>query len=526
MDSFSVDCSAFLNWSEDQQQSDEEQAVVYQSLVATMKLQPALDVSLEEKAVEFLESVNPYTHESADVLLNNPGRTTHESLTDFVHQVITAAAMKMLDCLIWSISARVHFALVKADLFPQLVSSLNPQSLSFAEAVDIHTDLLNIINQSLWLATPRALTYLKIEDGNEQQAVHETVFTQVLVPSELGNGTTQGGKDQQIGKEVYRMLRMEGMDDVTEQKLLNEESATPGQVILQPALDASLEGKAVRFLESVGSHTRTSADAFLGSFGQTTNLSSTNFMQSIVVLVSATSQTIITAAMNILVTLIEWCSVKVRLALVKADLIPQLVSSLNPQSLSFAEAVDIHVPLMSNIRQSVWLATPDGLTQLGIEDGDEQQAVHETVLKQVMVPSEKYLRHLCVNRYSIIDEELSNYFLILLARIIELCPYHQPTMDFVLHMPVFLTNPSYLTFFENDEAIYYCQALMIDKLQDWNIYGDQVQQIWNTVDQMLRMEGIEDVIDQKLGIAENEYGSLTVAHSITWYNLLGMNLPE
>ncbi|KAK2954951.1 hypothetical protein BLNAU_10091 [Blattamonas nauphoetae] len=80
---------------------------------------------------------------------------------------------------------------------------------------------------------------------------------------------------------------------------------------------------------------------------------------------------------------------EVRLALVKADLIPQITTTLNPQSLSFTEAVDIHTNLMISITHSVWLSTPDGLAELGIEDRDEQQAVHETVLKQILVPSEK-----------------------------------------------------------------------------------------------------------------------------------------
>ncbi|KAK2951364.1 hypothetical protein BLNAU_13743 [Blattamonas nauphoetae] len=55
---FSTDCSAFLNWDEGRHQTEHEQAVVFQSLVATVKLKPALDVSLEAKVVQFLESVS------------------------------------------------------------------------------------------------------------------------------------------------------------------------------------------------------------------------------------------------------------------------------------------------------------------------------------------------------------------------------------------------------------------------------------------------------------------------------------
>ncbi|KAK2941480.1 hypothetical protein BLNAU_23597 [Blattamonas nauphoetae] len=77
-------------------------------------------------------------------------------------------------------------------------------------------------------------------------------------------------------------------------------------------------------------------------------------------------------------------STKTLLALVKADMIPQLVITLNPLSLPFDEAVDIHTCLMSNIKPSFWLSTPNGLARLEIKDHNGQQAVHETVLKQVL----------------------------------------------------------------------------------------------------------------------------------------------
>ncbi|KAK2956997.1 hypothetical protein BLNAU_8072 [Blattamonas nauphoetae] len=86
-----------------------------------------------------------------------------------------------------------------------------------------------------------------------------------------------------------------------------------------------------------------------------------------------------------------YCSIETRLSVIKADLIPQLITSLNLQSLSLTEAVDIRANLTQIISRSLILATPDCLEELGSEDGYEQQAVHETVLKQVLAPSEKML---------------------------------------------------------------------------------------------------------------------------------------
>ncbi|KAK2956561.1 hypothetical protein BLNAU_8401 [Blattamonas nauphoetae] len=187
-------CSPFLNWSEDPPESELERNVLLMSLVATVKSQAALDASLEVKAVKLLESLVPETCRSADSLLSNFASISDESLTDFVQSIgillsvpnktITTTAMKILDALLWLCSTQARIALIKAELIPQLINILNPQSLSFAEAEDIHTGLLSRINRSFWLTTPVCLAQLKIEDRDEQQAVNETILKQVVVPSE------------------------------------------------------------------------------------------------------------------------------------------------------------------------------------------------------------------------------------------------------------------------------------------------------------------------------------------------------
>ncbi|KAK2957516.1 hypothetical protein BLNAU_7415 [Blattamonas nauphoetae] len=240
-----------------------------------------------------------------------------------------------------------------------------------------------------------------------------------------------------------------------------------------PALDDSLEAKALKLFEYVDPDFEEDADVFLNSLGRTTNESSRTFIYSIGVLLSSANQTITNAAMMTLARLYLNCSAEVRLPLVKADLIHQLVNTLNPLTLSFTEGVDLHLHLMEIVNYSVSLATSLYLEVLEIEDVNEQQAVHETVLKQVLAPSEKYLQHLCVNRYSIVDGDQRNEIMALLATIIRISPYYQLTMDFVLHMPVFLTIPSCLTFFEYDESIWYFLYEMNNTQRDWNKKGEK-----------------------------------------------------
>ncbi|KAK2950658.1 hypothetical protein BLNAU_14329 [Blattamonas nauphoetae] len=298
-------------------------------------------------------------------------------------------------------------------------------------------------------------------------------------------------------------------------------------VKIQPALDDPLEAKAVKFLEYVTPYSSKGADVFLFSLGQTPDESLTDFIQSILVLVSSPNQAIIQAAMRLLLYLIANRSATGRLALVKADLIPQLINTLSPLSLSFAEAENIHTNVMEIIVRSVWLATPYGLRKLEISDDNEQQAVHETVFQQVLLPSENYIVHLCVNHFSIIDDAQSLHFLDLLAQLLQICPHYHPTMESVFQMPIFFTIPSCLTFFERDHSIWTFLDEMIDAQREWNGKGREIRQMWKTMQRLLRMEGIEDVLEETQQNHKIEYfGRWLVDTSIRLSKLLGMNVPE
>ncbi|KAK2961557.1 hypothetical protein BLNAU_3355 [Blattamonas nauphoetae] len=264
-----MDCSPFLNWDGKKFVSEDEKAMVFRSLVATVKLQFALDDSLETKVVNFLNTVDVEAEGSADEFLHGLASLSHDPWTEFVQsmivlvssasEVITTTTMKVLKNLIWNISAKLNLTLVKADLIPQLIITLNPLSLSFAEAEDIHTSLISTITWSAWLSTPDGLGQLEIEDPNEQQAVHKTVFQQVVAPSEncltifehektiwyflyRMNNTQwkwngKGGKVRQMWKTVHRVLRMEGIEDVIEEKLQNDGNGDWGENIVVQSIE-------------------------------------------------------------------------------------------------------------------------------------------------------------------------------------------------------------------------------------------------------------------------------------------------
>ncbi|KAK2950726.1 hypothetical protein BLNAU_14397 [Blattamonas nauphoetae] len=292
---------------------------------------------------------------------------------------------------------RLPQKLAQTDLIPPLVIPLNRQSLSFP-TLETSPSISNFVLNSLPLAAARALRRLDIP---------------------------------------LSFMRMEEWEDTVEGRLVTDRKGAY-RSCLQPTLDVSLEAKAVNLLYYVVPDCQESADAFLVNLGQTTDESSTNFVQSIV-----------------------------------NELIPQLITTLNPLSLPFAEAEDLHTCLLKTIFNSFWLATPFGLRQLGIADGNEQQAVHETVFKQILSPSEN-----CI------------------------------------------------TFIDDNESIMSFLSDMINAQLEWNEQGGEVRLMGKIMLRMLRMEGIEDVIEAKLQNDKNGfYGKYIVDESFKWNNLKGMNIP-
>ncbi|KAK2957504.1 hypothetical protein BLNAU_7403 [Blattamonas nauphoetae] len=295
---------------------------------------------------------------------------------------------------------------------------------------------------------------------------------------------------------------------------------------LQPSLDDYLVARAMKLLDYVVPSDRQSADTFIGAFGPITDDSSPDFVHSIGMFFSSTNQVITATAMKMLHRLILYWSSKVHYTLVKVGLITQIINTLKQLSLSFTEAEDFHSNLIYTIYRSLRFTTPFFLRQLKIKDRNGQQAVYETILKQVLIPSERYICHLCVNRFSIVDGDQSKHFMDLLALLLRISPCYQPTMEFVLHMPVFLTIPSCHTFFEGDEAIWTFLDNINISQREWNETRGLVRQNWKTVHRMLRMEGIEDVNEKRLQNHKTGYGGYIVYSSIGWNSLHGMNLPR
>ncbi|KAK2941163.1 hypothetical protein BLNAU_23928 [Blattamonas nauphoetae] len=268
-------------------------------------------------------------------------------------------------------------------------------------------------------------------------------------------------------------------------------------------------------------------DFILGLAPSSADESAKEFVSSIVVLASSSNKTIITSMLRVVPWLIRQTSPKQCLSLVHLNLVPQLLSAINVQSLSFADGQGLILLVAGLLVQLLNLASLYSLAKLEIEHHLDRQAVHEAVLKHILVPSEGFIRHICLNRLSISTEALSNHFMSLLMQILHISPYHPQTMDFVQTLPIVLSIPSFLTFYSFDVTIESFLDDLIVVQSEWDRKGGSIRRSGRIISRCLVMEGFSDVLEQLMTTdKEGDSGGYAVEFSISLSNLFGVNCAD
>ncbi|KAK2949712.1 hypothetical protein BLNAU_15383 [Blattamonas nauphoetae] len=216
-----------------------------------------------------------------------------------------------------------------------------------------------------------------------------------------------------------------------------------------------------------------------------------------------------------------------RLALVKANLIPQLITSLDPLSYSFTDAKDLHISLINVLSKFIQLAPPLEFRHLDSVGHRQQQITHETVLKLVLFPSQAYLRFICANYANIQNNTESDDFMHLLEGLLKSCPDFQPTRNFILALPVSLTISSSLTFIELDSSIAAFLASMVYDERNWIRKGRKYRPSDAEIHRSLQNDGFDDAIEQRLlTVFGGSYRAAIVANSIALLIASEANIPR
>ncbi|KAK2940593.1 hypothetical protein BLNAU_24507 [Blattamonas nauphoetae] len=292
-----------------------------------------------------------------------------------------------------------------------------------------------------------------------------------------------------------------------------------------------MANKAVLLLEQIGTTVIRNADPFiLGLVPSSPDESVLNFVTSMIVLASSANQILLYHS-DLVVSFFsshsELASTTIRLSLINLDLIPQLLSAINTQSLSLEEAPNIVLSLIDVITHSLSLTSPQHRARIEIEHLWGTQAIYDTVLAHILVPSGEFIRHLCLNHHMFHNDSISVKFVPLLMTILQICHYHQPSIDFIQTLPLFITILNYITFCSSDLPISYCLYDLLDELQEWSQPDDNIHQSGTTGTRLLMMEGFSDVLEEMIVIdKEGENGGYVMEYSISLSNLFGGNCAD
>ncbi|KAK2942863.1 hypothetical protein BLNAU_22224 [Blattamonas nauphoetae] len=251
------------------------------------------------------------------------------------------------------------------------------------------------------------------------------------------------------------------------------------------------------------------------------------FVKSIATLISTSNQRIIESTIEMLESQLWKCDHDLKLNLLDTDLIPHLLTSLHAPSISFTGAKDIHSRLISILDSFLMSVIPTILITVRQTEPDRRLQIYGTVLKQVLVPSEQYCRYLCACRFSIVEGGQADNFVSLLARLIEICPEHHPTRDFVLALPVSFAISSCLMSIECQVAMFKLMSGMVDALIDQIDESPQLRQSKAIILRSLKMEGFDDVVEpHALTVGVEKWRWLVYSYSAKLHIASGANVPN
>ncbi|KAK2963082.1 hypothetical protein BLNAU_2105 [Blattamonas nauphoetae] len=254
--------------------------------------------------------------------------------------------------------------------------------------------------------------------------------------------------------------------------------------------------------------------------------SPSGFVNSIVTLVSSPHSTVVVAALSFLLKTLSLSSSPIRCQLVESDLISEVLAIIQPLTLPISGNEEIFDNLLLTINYSVSLASPSCLRTLGVTSAVNQFNHREMFFQKVVLPSSELVTFLISNRH-ILSGWLFHLFTKLLAILIRICPFHRPTLEFVLASPIVMAITSCLSYVEDDDDVWTLLNNIKDSLREWKNYGPEVVQCGQRMMQALFSEGFEDTLEQKLLNDKNGlYGFRLVARCLSSQTLLSLLEPS
>ncbi|KAK2961672.1 hypothetical protein BLNAU_3470 [Blattamonas nauphoetae] len=192
---FDLSQEPFLNFDLKSKLSFEDKSVIYSSLVALVKAEYPLNNALEDKAAQFLKSLEPKWRDEqfanrlvADLVPSSAGSRSSfvESILTLLsspHSIMVAATLSFLQETTTGSSLTIRCRLVESDLISNVLATVQPHTLPISGNEEIFDDLIWIIRYCLQLALPPFVRKLGITAAVDTFNHLNMIFQKVVLPS-------------------------------------------------------------------------------------------------------------------------------------------------------------------------------------------------------------------------------------------------------------------------------------------------------------------------------------------------------
>ncbi|KAK2949714.1 hypothetical protein BLNAU_15385 [Blattamonas nauphoetae] len=289
--------------------------------------------------------------------------------------------------------------------------------------------------------------------------------------------------------------------------------------------DDALQDKAVRFLWNLipDQYVEDVAATIIEDFLPSSSGSVSGFVESILTLLLSAHSKVVSATLSLLSFTIRYSSAGSQLPLVVSDLVANTLTTVQPHTQSILGNETVIDHLLGIIRSSVDLADASSLAELAVTSAIDKFNHREMIFQKVYLPSSQFVTFLISNRY-ILNRDLFHSLVDLLNTLLQISPFHLPTLEFVLASPIVMTLSSCLPSVENDECLWRTLLNIINSQFQWKNEGREVVQSGKRMIQALISEGFESFIEQTLMRKRDNYLRSNVViscHSVS--QLLGSN---
>ncbi|KAK2961678.1 hypothetical protein BLNAU_3476 [Blattamonas nauphoetae] len=296
-------------------------------------------------------------------------------------------------------------------------------------------------------------------------------------------------------------------------------------------LDRYLQDRAAHFLKNLQPHgdleeIQYFTDKIVYDHDPDSVGSPPDFIASIVTLISSPYSAVTAAALSFLKDTTFYSSPPVQSDLMESDLISNVLTTVQPHTLPISGNEKIINILIGIVVKCLNLADPSCFQYLGITAAIDTFNHREMIFQKVVISSSQFVTFLISNRY-ILNEDLLDSFFTLLRMLIRICPFHRPTLEYVLASPIVMAFSSCLSFVEKTYCLLTALGNFNQSLSFWMRGSAEVAQSATRMIEALFSEGFEDTIEQMM--KNEKSGSFPVSVDKCCYSiskLLGSNVKR